>query len=68
MVVHSLTKFVSGASDIIAGVVCGSAAFVAANVVMGMLLTRAPSDIVIIWIGTAALLIAWNPAPGSFGA
>jgi methionine-gamma-lyase len=29
VVVHSLTKFVSGASDIIAGAVCGSAAFVA---------------------------------------
>jgi cystathionine beta-lyase/cystathionine gamma-synthase len=28
VVVHSLTKFVSGASDIIAGAVCGSAAFV----------------------------------------
>ena len=44
----------------------GSAAFVAANVVMGMLLTRAPSDIVIIWIGTAALLIAvtaWRVLP-----
>ena len=44
----------------------GSAAFVAANVVMGMLLTRAPSDIVIIWIGAAALLIAvtaWRVLP-----
>ena len=29
VVVHSLTKFVSGASDIIAGAVCGRAAFVA---------------------------------------
>jgi len=29
VVVHSLTKFVSGASDIIAGAVCGTAAFVA---------------------------------------
>ncbi|KAF8054990.1 hypothetical protein HT031_006880 [Scenedesmus sp. PABB004] len=28
VVVHSLTKFVSGASDIIAGAVCGSAAFI----------------------------------------
>ncbi|PNH12499.1 Methionine gamma-lyase [Tetrabaena socialis] len=28
VVIHSLTKFVSGASDIIAGVVCGTAAFV----------------------------------------
>lgn len=28
MVIHSLTKFVSGASDIIAGVVCGRAALV----------------------------------------
>lgn len=29
VVVHSLTKFVSGASDIIAGAVCGTADFVA---------------------------------------
>ncbi|GFR41429.1 hypothetical protein Agub_g2116 [Astrephomene gubernaculifera] len=28
VVIHSLTKFVSGASDIIAGAVCGSAAFI----------------------------------------
>lgn len=28
VVVHSLTKFISGASDIIAGAVCGSAAFI----------------------------------------
>lgn len=28
VVVHSLTKFVSGASDIIAGVVCGTDAFI----------------------------------------
>ncbi len=45
---------------------CGSAAFVVANVVMGMLLTRASPDAVIIWIGTAALLIAvtaWRVLP-----
>ncbi|EFJ43076.1 hypothetical protein VOLCADRAFT_66358, partial [Volvox carteri f. nagariensis] len=28
VVIHSLTKFVSGASDIIAGAICGSAAFI----------------------------------------
>ena len=45
---------------------CGSAAFVVANVVMGVLLTRASPDAVIIWIGTAALLIsvtAWRVLP-----
>ena len=45
---------------------CGSAAFVVANVVMGMLLTRASPDAVILWIGTAALLIAvtaWRVLP-----
>ena len=45
---------------------CGSAAFVVANVVMGMLLTRASPDAVIIWIGTAAVLIAvtaWRVLP-----
>jgi len=34
VVVHSLTKFISGASDIIAGVVCGSQAFI--NSLMGL--------------------------------
>ena len=45
---------------------CGSAAFVVANVAMGALLTRASPDAVIIWIGTAALLIAvtaWRGLP-----
>lgn len=45
---------------------CGSAAFVVANVVMGMLLTRASPDAVILWIGTAAVLIAvtaWSVLP-----
>ncbi|WEK56678.1 MAG: MFS transporter [Candidatus Brevundimonas phytovorans] len=45
---------------------CGSAAFVVANVVMGMLLTRASPDAVIVWIGTAAVLIAltaWRILP-----
>ena len=45
---------------------CGSAAFVVANVVMGALLTRASPDAVIVWIGTAALLIAvtaWRVLP-----
>ncbi len=45
---------------------CGSAAFVVANVGMGALLTRAPPDAVIIWIGTAAVLIAvtaWRVLP-----
>ena len=45
---------------------CGSAAFVVANVTMGALLTRASPDAVIIWIGTAALLIsvtAWRVLP-----
>ena len=37
---------------------CGSAAFVVANVAMGMLLTRASPDSVIIWLGAAAVLIA----------
>jgi len=45
---------------------CGSAAFVVANVVMGALLTRASPDAVVVWIGTAALLIAvtaWRVLP-----
>ncbi len=45
---------------------CGSAAFVVANVGMGALLTRASPDAVIIWIGTAAVLIAataWRVLP-----
>lgn len=45
---------------------CGSAAFVVANVVMGMLLTRASPDAVILWIGSAAVLIAvtaWSVLP-----
>ena len=45
---------------------CGSAAFVVANVVMGSLLTRASPDAVIVWIGTAAVLIAltaWRVLP-----
>lgn len=52
---------------------CGSAAFVAANVTMGALLMRAPADVVIVWITTAALLIAlaaWRwlpPEPVSEG-
>ncbi len=45
---------------------CGSAAFVVANVVMGMLLTRASPDAIIIWIGVTAVLIAvtaWRVLP-----
>ena len=45
---------------------CGSAAFVVANVGMGALLTRASPDAIIVWIGTAALLIAvtaWRVLP-----
>lgn len=45
---------------------CGSAAFVVANVLMGALLTRASPDAVVVWIGTAALLIAvtaWRVLP-----
>ncbi|MFK0299001.1 MFS transporter [Brevundimonas sp. NPDC090276] len=45
---------------------CGSAAFVVANIGMGVLLTRASPDAVIIWIGTAAVLIAvtaWRVLP-----
>lgn len=45
---------------------CGSAAFVVANVGMGTLLTHASPDAVIIWIGTAAVLIAlaaWRVLP-----
>ncbi|MFC5374087.1 MFS transporter [Brevundimonas faecalis] len=37
---------------------CGSAAFVVANIGMGALLTRASPDVVIVWITTAAVLIA----------
>jgi PPP family 3-phenylpropionic acid transporter len=37
---------------------CGSAAFVAANLVMGALLLRAPVDAVIVWITAAALGVA----------
>jgi PPP family 3-phenylpropionic acid transporter len=37
---------------------CGSAAFVAANLVMGALLLRAPVDVVIVWIAVAALGVA----------
>jgi PPP family 3-phenylpropionic acid transporter len=37
---------------------CGSAAFVAANVVMGAVLTRASVDWIIVWIATAGALIA----------
>lgn len=36
----------------------GSAAFVAANVVMGALLARAPVDLIIVWITVASLLSA----------
>lgn len=45
---------------------CGSAAFVAANVLMGVLLTRMSADVVIVWITTAAALIAlaaWRVLP-----
>ena len=45
---------------------CGSAAFVVANVAMGLLLTRASPDVVIIWISAAAVLIAvtaWRVLP-----
>ncbi|WP_312148198.1 MFS transporter [Brevundimonas sp.] len=45
---------------------CGSAAFVVANVVMGLLLTRAPPDAIIVWISIAAVLIAvtaWRVLP-----
>ncbi|PQZ82800.1 MULTISPECIES: MFS transporter [unclassified Brevundimonas] len=45
---------------------CGSAAFVVANVAMGALLTRVSPDAVVVWIGTAALLIAvtaWRVLP-----
>ncbi len=45
---------------------CGSAAFVVANIGMGALLTRASPDAVIIWISTAAALIAvtaWRVLP-----
>ena len=45
---------------------CGSAAFVVANIGMGALLTRATPDVVIVWIGVAAVLIAvtaWRVLP-----
>ena len=45
---------------------CGSAAFVCANVAMGVLLTVASSDVVIVWIVTASLgvgLYAWRGLP-----
>lgn len=44
----------------------GSVAFVAANLVMGGLLTRAPADAVIVWLTTAGALIAlaaWRIVP-----
>jgi len=41
---------------------CGSAAFVAANVVMGGLLVRAPVDVVIVWIVAASLIGAVTAA------
>lgn len=37
---------------------CGSAAFVAANILMGTLLVRVPVDAVIVWIAAAAALLA----------
>lgn len=45
MVVHSLTKFISGASDIIAGAVCGSTEFIARlmDVHMGSLMLLGPT-------------------------
>ena len=45
---------------------CGSAAFVVANIGMGALLTRTSPDAIIVWIGTAAVLIAvtaWRVLP-----
>ena len=41
---------------------CGSAAFVAANVVMGAILTRGSADWVIVWIAAAGALIALTAA------
>lgn len=44
----------------------GSVAFVAANLAMGLLLTRAPADAVIVWLVMAGALIAlaaWRIAP-----
>ncbi|RZJ19513.1 MAG: MFS transporter [Brevundimonas sp.] len=41
---------------------CGSAAFVAANVVMGSLLVRASVDVVIVWIVAASLIGAVTAA------
>jgi PPP family 3-phenylpropionic acid transporter len=45
---------------------CGSAAFVIANVVMGALLLRAPTDVIVLWVVAASLLIglaAWLVLP-----
>ena len=41
---------------------CGSAAFVAANVVMGAILTRGSVDWIIVWIATAGALVALTAA------
>lgn len=41
---------------------CGSAAFVAANILMGAILTRASVDWVIVWIAVAAALMAMTAA------
>ena len=41
---------------------CGSAAFVAANVLMGAILTRGSADWVIVWIAVAGALVALTAA------
>jgi PPP family 3-phenylpropionic acid transporter len=41
---------------------CGSAAFVAANVIMGAILTRGSPDWVIVWIAVAGALVALTAA------
>ncbi|WP_309627687.1 MFS transporter [Brevundimonas sp.] len=41
---------------------CGSAAFVAANVIMGAILTRGSADWVIVWIAVAGALVAVTAA------
>lgn len=41
---------------------CGSAAFVAANVIMGAILTRGSADWVIVWIAVAGALVALTAA------
>ena len=41
---------------------CGSAAFVAANVLMGAILTRGSADWIIVWIAVAGALIAMTAA------